>query len=248
MIRPLIAGNWKMNLNLGESVELAKHVEKIAAERHKEVDVAIFPSLLFLSSVSEVTDHAMVGVQNIYHADHGAFTGEVSPAQVGEYASMALIGHSERRHVFNEGDEMIARKMSAAVRNNLRPVLCVGETAKEREHGETAQVLNDQLSTGLTMLTTADMVDVVIAYEPVWAIGTGDHADPDDVTAAIAQIRSTMSEMFGSELAQAIRVLYGGSVNSDTAGGYLGSREVNGLLVGGASLKAEEFSAIVGKA
>lgn len=237
-----------MNLGLEQSQSLAERVETAAAECAEEVETVVFPGLHALSSVKQDLDSTKLGTQNIYYADEGAFTGEVSAAQVAELATYALVGHSERRHIFGETDETIARKAAACIRNDITPFVCIGETQHEREEGETTQVLNDQIATNLTMLTSQDVIDSVIAYEPVWAIGTGNNARPDDVEEAFTIIRRAISETFGEKTAEAVRVIYGGSVSSDTAGAYLDLDSVDGLLIGGASLNYQEFNTIIKRA
>lgn len=248
MSRPLIAGNWKMHLNVQESCTLAEQVEAQARTYSDTVETAIFPSFIAISSVKPLVDSAVTGAQNVYFADEGAFTGEVAAAQVNDMADYAIVGHSERRYVFGETDETIARKTAACIRNHITPIVCVGETLHEREENETVQVLNDQISTGLTMVTSEDVAGSVIAYEPVWAIGTGENAQPEDVSSAIRTIRRAIGEMFGQKTADQVRLLYGGSVSAETAGSYLDLEEVDGLLVGGASLKEHEFNAIIERA
>lgn len=248
MRNKLIVGNWKMNLSVAESTDLAARVEKGVAKHLGSVDVVLCPAFIAVASVAKAIKKLPVGVQNVYFTDHGAFTGEVSAAQAGEVASYAIVGHSERRHLFGETNELVARKAAACLRNGLTPIICVGETQHEREDGETKQVINDQLATGLTMLTAEDMAKTVIAYEPVWAIGGGDHASPEQVAKALTVIRGVVREMFGEETVGSSRLLYGGSVDADSAGAYMGLEEVDGLLVGGASLNDHEFNAIVKKA
>ncbi len=248
MSKPFIAGNWKMNLGLEASITLATSVDERAKEHKEKVDVAIFPSFHILSAASDKISHAKLGAQNVYFKDEGAFTGEVSAAQVSELVDYAIVGHSERRYVFGEVDELIARKAAACVRNELTPIICVGETQHEREQGETTQVINDQIATNLTMLTAEDVASSIIAYEPVWAIGTGNTARPEDVARAIDTIHHSVEETFGARAAESVRVLYGGSVKADTAGAFLDINQVDGLLVGGSSLDGDEFGAIINRA
>lgn len=247
MSKTLIAGNWKMNLAVSSAEELATGVEESAAQ-NSAVEVAVFPSAHLLTTVEAQLHATALGIQNVYFADEGAFTGEIAAAQAAELVSYAIVGHSERRQMFSETDEMLARKMAACIRNGLTPILCVGETQHEREELETTQVLNDQLSTGLTMLTAEDVAQSVVAYEPVWAIGTGHNAKPEDVDAAIATIRHNIGESFGARAAESVRVLYGGSVDHESVGSYLDIDRVDGLLVGGASLDISQFSAIIERA
>lgn len=237
-----------MNLGLEQSQALAERVETTAAECAEAVETAVFPGLHALSSVKPGLDSTMLGAQNVYYSDEGACTGEVSAAQAAELVTYALVGHSERRHIFGETNETIARKAAACIRNDITPIVCIGETQHEREENETTQVLNDQIATNLTMLTSQDVSDSVIAYEPVWAIGTGNNARPEDVKEALAIIRRAISETFGEKTAEAVRVIYGGSVGSDTAGAYLDLDPVDGLLIGGASLNYQEFNTIIQRA
>ncbi|MEX0748820.1 MAG: triose-phosphate isomerase [Candidatus Saccharimonadales bacterium] len=248
MSKTLIAGNWKMHLTAEQSRGLAERVEKTAVKYSKAVDVVVCPTHVCLPAVAAVTKKLSVGAQNIYFADEGAFTGEVSANQVKEFVRYVIVGHSERRHVFGELNEMVARKAAACLRHNLTPIICVGEIGYERDHGETVQVLNDQIATGLTMLTAAEIEQIVIAYEPVWAIGTGENAKPEDVAAAARTINQAIQEMFGAAAASKCRILYGGSVTAATAASYLALEEISGLLVGGASLNEHEFNDIVEQA
>lgn len=243
--KTIIAGNWKMHLTMDQSEVLATRVQELTAKYVKDVEVVICPSYIALARVSEAAPKLSLGVQDVFYADEGAYTGEVAAAQAKEFAQFAIVGHSERRHIFNESSEDVARKAAACIRNEMTPIVCVGETEVERDHGETRQVLNDQIAASLTMLTAGEVRDIVIAYEPVWAIGTGKNARPEDVTAAVATIRAAITEMFGAKTAAVCRILYGGSVKADTAASYLKLEGVNGLLVGGASLNDHEFSTIV---
>lgn len=247
--KKLIIGNWKMNLNTHEaSLYLHKLAGMVAV--HRDVEVILAPTLLAIQSLSLQIDRRQfkLAVQNLYWRDHGAYTGEVSATQLRGIADYALIGHSERRHVFNESDKDTRNKVQAAIRNHIRPVLCIGETASERAAGETHDVLHDQLVGGLANVTSDELEDVIIAYEPVWAIGTGDNALPSDVASAVTAIRSQIKHLYGAEAAAKIKVLYGGSVKADSAADYLAIDGVNGLLVGGASLDAHAFVEIIKKA
>ena len=247
--KKLIVGNWKMNLNTHEA---SLYLHKLAGliEVHRDVEVVLAPTLLALQSLSLQIDRRQfkLAVQNLYWRDHGAFTGEVSAAQLHGIVDYAIVGHSERRHIFNESDKDTRNKVQAAIRNNIRPILCIGETASERASGETHDVLHDQLVGGLANVTSEELEKVVIAYEPVWAIGTGDNALPADVQKAVTAIRAQIAHLYGSTAAKAIRVLYGGSVSSSSAADYLNIDSVDGLLVGGASLDGHAFSEIVKKA
>jgi triosephosphate isomerase len=244
--KKLIVGNWKMNLNVHEA---SLYVHKLASmvQSHRNVEVVLAPSMVALQSLSLQIDRRQfkLAAQNIYWRDEGAFTGEVSAHQLRGLVDYAIIGHSERRHIFHEQDKDIRAKVQAAVRNGITPILCVGETAHERAAGETAGVLHDQVVGGLANLTAEEVAGMVIAYEPVWAIGTGNNATPKDVEAAIKVIRRQIAHLYGQNTAEAVRALYGGSVSSHNAKDYLLAHGVDGLLPGGASLKADEFTQIV---
>jgi triosephosphate isomerase len=253
--KKLIVGNWKMNLNTHEA-SLYLHKLSGMTSVHRDVEVVLAPTLLALQSLSlQVDRHQFkLAVQNLYWRDEGAFTGEVSAAQLHGVADYAIVGHSERRHIFNETDKDIRNKVQAAIRNAIRPILCIGETANERADGETISVLHDQLVGGLTNITGEEIEEIVIAYEPVWALSNGkDFANhptpsPEDASKVAAYIRKQLTHLFGETAAQTVRVLYGGSVNSQNASGFLSAQGIDGLLVGGASLNAQEFSTIVEKA
>lgn len=235
-----------MNLTVHEA---SLYVHKLAGKvkNHRNVEVVLAPSLLGLQSLSLQIERRQfkLAAQNLYWRDEGAFTGEVSAHQLRGLVDYAIIGHSERRHIFGEHDKEIRAKVQAAVRHGITPILCVGETAHEHATGETAGVLHDQVVGGLANLTADEVAELVIAYEPVWAIGTGDNAVPSDVEAAIKLIRRQVEHLYGKSVASALRVLYGGSVNASNAGSYLVADGVDGLLVGGASLKADEFAQMV---
>lgn len=241
-----IMGNWKMNLHVGDS---SLYVHKLAnsVKSHRNVETVLFPTMLALQSISLQINHRQfkLGAQNFYWRDHGAYTGEVSATQLRGLVKYALVGHSERRHVFHEHARDLGRKVQAAIRNGIRPVLCVGETASERAYGETQDILHDQLIAGLANVTGEDMADVIIAYEPVWAIGTGDSATPADTRVAIQEVRRQIRDMFGTKIAKETPVLYGGSVSLDNAASYLALEDVDGLLIGGASLDSRQFAGIV---
>jgi len=245
----LIVGNWKMNLTTHEaSLYLHKLSGLIAT--HRDVDVVLAPTLLAVQSLSLQIDRRQfkLAVQNLYWRDHGAYTGEVSASQLKGVADYAIIGHSERRHIFGETDKDVRNKVQAAIRNHIKPILCIGETATERADGETNDVIHDQLLGGLANVTSEDLEQITVAYEPVWAIGTGVSALPDDVIKAVKAIRSQIKHLYGPASADNIRVLYGGSVTASSAADYLAIDGVNGLLVGGASLDARAFSEIVSQA
>lgn len=238
-----------MNLSIGEgSLFIHKLADMIEPVRN--VEVVIAPSVLALQSISlqAHTHHFKLAAQNFYWRDSGAFTGEVSANQLRGLVQYGLVGHSERRHIFMEHDRDIRNKVQAAYRHGITPVLCVGETASERAMGETTDILHDQLIGGLSNITSEDAETLVIAYEPVWAIGTGNHAKPSDVETAVKAIRSQVKHLFGPETAKKVRVLYGGSVTVDNAGSFLDVDGIDGLLIGITSLDAHAFSSIVNRA
>lgn len=227
-------------------------VHKLAGEVavHRDVEVVLAPTMLALQPLSLQVDRRQfkLAAQNFYWRDYGAFTGEVSASQLRGLVDYAIVGHSERRHVFHEHDKDIRSKVQAALRNDIRPILCVGETAHERAIGEAMDVIHDQLLGGLANVTSEEFSRVVIAYEPVWAIGTGVSASPDDAKKAARAIRRQITHLYGEKAASELRVLYGGSSTADNATAYLRTEGIDGLLVGGASLSVPNFSAIVAAA
>ncbi len=245
----LIIGNWKMNLGIHEASVFVHHLAR-QIEVHRDVEVVLAPTLLALQPLSLQIDRRQfkLAAQNFYWRDQGAFTGEVSATQLRGLVEYAIVGHSERRHIFHEQDKEVRSKVQAALRNDIRPILCVGETAHERATGETTDVLHDQLLGGLANVTSEEFSRIVIAYEPVWAIGTGNNATPDDVKKAVRAIRRQITHLYGKTAAEGVRVLYGGSVTADSAPTYLVTDGIDGLLVGGASLSLPGFSAIVAAA
>ncbi|HSX28266.1 MAG TPA: triose-phosphate isomerase [Candidatus Saccharimonadales bacterium] len=249
MGKKLIIANWKMHFTVGQA-SLFLHRLQERVPLHRDVEVVLCPNFLAMQSLSLQLDRHKfkLGAQNCYEKDEGAFTGEVSATMLRGLASYIIAGHSERRYILGETDKQIAQKVSAIIRNDITPVLCVGETEIERKHGETRDVLHDQVTTGVAHLTASEIKNMVIAYEPVWAIGTGNYAKPDDVAEAVALIRNQIKALYGAPAAMMVRVLYGGSVDADNAGAYLVTEGVDGLLVGGASLNYDVFSRIVSKA
>jgi triosephosphate isomerase len=249
--RTLIVGNWKMHLNVAQS-SLLVHRLNSRIKPHRDIEVVLAPSMLALQPLSREIDRRKfrLAAQNGHFKDEGAFTGEVSFTMLRGLVHYSIIGHSERRIYFQETLEIVRDKVGACVRNGIVPILCIGETHEERKAGETKQVLHDQLTTALQSLTAPEVVGMVIAYEPVWAISTfgGEIAKPDDIQKSIAYIREQITELYGDRVAEAVRVLYGGSVDNTTVRGYLEVPGCNGALVGGASLNYEVFSAIVDSA
>lgn len=249
MTKTLIVGNWKMNLNVHQA-SLYVHELSNKISPHKDVDVVLAPTAIALQTLSlQVKKHGFdLAAQNCYWRDEGAFTGEVSATQLRGLVDYVIVGHSERRHIFGETNKDVRAKVQAILRNGLTPILCVGETADERANGETKHVLHDQVSSGLANVASDEIDKVVIAYEPVWAIGTGNPPVPSDLANIEKVIRHQIESLYGHKTASSIKLLYGGSVNSDNASDYLALKGINGLLIGGASLHAEQFSSIIDKA
>jgi triosephosphate isomerase len=244
----LIVGNWKMHLTVHQSSLLAHRLhERIA--HHRDVEVVLAPSMLSLQPLSMEIDRRRfrLAAQNAYHKDEGAFTGEVSFAMLGDLVHYAIVGHSARRLYFGETLDVVRDKVQAAVRNGIAPIICIGETKQERDAGETKQVIHDQLTTALMNLTSKDIEKIVLTYEPVWAITTFDGivAKPHDVQDAVRYMRHQVRELYGERAAAAVRVLYGGSVNEHDVRSYLELPEVDGVLVGAASLNYHQFAEIV---
>ena len=238
-----------MHLNVAASSLLAHRLsENISL--HKDIEVVLIPSALSLQPLSLQIDRRKfkLAAQNAYFKDDGAYTGEISFTMFKDLVHYCLIGHSERRHIFNETLDEITAKVAAAFRNDIVPILCVGETQTERVNGETNQVLHDQVVSALSNVTTTEVEQLVIAYEPVWSIGTGKYAKPGQVESAVKVIRNNISELYGEAAAKKLRVLYGGSVTADIAGGYLRAKGIDGLLVGDASLNYQQFAGIVDSA
>lgn len=246
MRKILIVGNWKMHLNASQASLLVHRLQE-NIPIHRDIEVVLAPSMLALQPLSLQIDRRKfrLAAQNAYFVDEGAYTGEVSFTMLRDLVHYAIVGHSERRHIFNEDLEMIRDKVGAALRNEITPILCVGETKHEREEGETRQVLHDQLMSGLSNLTHDEVENIVIAYEPVWAIGTGDVAKPEQVESAMDYIRRYIKDVFGDKAAKGVRILYGGSVVPDIVHGFLDIPGMDGFLVGGASLNYHSFSSIV---
>jgi len=243
--RKMIAGNWKMHKTVSEAVELA---EDIVMETNGTLnEVVIFPPFTALETVADAIDgkHVGYGAQDLHWEDKGAFTGAVSGAMIADIcAEYVLVGHSERRTIFGENEKIVASKIIAAYRNGLKPMLCVGEDLAEREAGKTARKINMQLKSALRVITAEDAENLVVAYEPIWAIGSGKAATPEDALEVCTLIREKIGKIFTPDIARKVRILYGGSVNEKNAASFNLSG-IDGVLVGGASLKADTFAAIV---
>ena len=249
MRKVLIVGNWKMHLNASQASLLLHRLEE-NIKLYRNIEVVLAPPMLTLQPLSVHLDRRKfrLAAQNAYHQDEGAYTGEVSFTMLRDLVHYVIIGHSERRHIFNEDLPLIRDKVAASIRNEITPILCVGETKQEKDEGETKQVLHDQLMTALHNLTAAEVGEMVIAYEPVWAIGTGDVAKPAQVEEVVNYIRGYVKDVFGAEASEYLRILYGGSVMPEIVHGFLNIKGIDGFLVGGASLNYHSFSNIVDSA
>ena len=246
MSKKLIVGNWKMHFSTGQASLFLHKLDQMAPS-YRDVEVVLCPNTLALQSLSLQVNHRKfhLGAQNCYYEDAGAFTGEISATQLRGLVHYVIVGHSERRHIFGETNKEIALKVQAVLRNGIQPILCVGETKQERREGETAHVIHDQVTSGLRNVSSDEIERIVVAYEPVWAIGTGDYASAQDALTAAKLIRKHIRAMFGDKAAEDARVLYGGSVDGSNAGDFLRTDGIDGLLVGGASLKARVFTDII---
>ena len=249
MRKPFVAGNWKMNTDSRSGVELAKAVAAGASGLAREkVSVAVIPPFVYLQSVVQAVSASgvAVGAQDVYIEPKGAFTGEISVAMLKDVGcNYVLCGHSERRHVIRETDELVGQKVTASIGGGLLPILCVGELLEERDAGRMEDVVARHLKTGLADLSADKVLAVTIAYEPVWAIGTGRTATPEQAQEAHEFIRKRLTDAYDEKLAQEIRILYGGSVKPSNAEELMAQKDVDGLLVGGASLKAGDFLEII---
>lgn len=243
MRKPFIAGNWKMNLERKSALGLAAQVREHAGERH-DVDVGLFPPFVYIEEIARAVrgSRIVVGGQNCCDEANGAFTGEVSAAQLVDVgATHVILGHSERRLIYGEGDELVNRKVHAALDAGLSVILCVGETLEQRQRRETEQVIAAQLTHGLVEVNARDLLRITIAYEPVWAIGTGQVATPKQAGEAHAYLRGVLGGLYTDSLAEQTRIQYGGSVKPDNVKQLLAVQDIDGALVGGASLKGETF-------
>jgi triosephosphate isomerase len=243
---PMVAGNWKMNKTVAEARELVARmgVELKAIQGVEKVICPPYPSLVAVSALLQGTDIGL-GAQNMHWEEKGAFTGEIAPSMIKEFCQYVILGHSERRAYFGELDEIVNRKLQAAKAYDLIPIVCVGETLEENESGRTAEVVSRQISLGLKDIDPDFGTRIVVAYEPVWAIGTGRASSAENANTVLADvIRPALAKVVGQDTAQTIRILYGGSVNAANATEFFAQPEIDGALVGGASLKADEFVAI----
>jgi triosephosphate isomerase (TIM) len=245
MRKSFIAGNWKMNTTIDQAKELAN---SLALSTTTDVDVAVIPPSVYLSAVSDALhgSNVLLGAQNMHPEQSGAYTGELSGGMLKDVGChYVLCGHSERRTLFGESSEWVGVKVAAAFDAGLLPILCIGETLEERDAGQVAEVLVHQLDRGLNKLSGHQVSQVTVAYEPVWAIGTGRTASPEQAQDAHRMIRSRLSQAFGADIAESVRIQYGGSVKPHNASDLLSQPDIDGALVGGASLTAESFAAII---
>lgn len=250
MRKPMIAGNWKMNKTLTEAVELASLVKR-GAYGAENVEIMVAPPFVVLADVSEVLagSGVITSAQNCHWEKEGAYTGEVSADMIKSVgATHVIIGHSERRKYFAETDDTVRRKVHLALASGLVPVVCVGETLEEREAEKTLEVVSSQVKGALSGIEEENASGIVLAYEPVWAIGTGKTASPEQAQEVHAMIRKLLSELYSSQLAGSMRILYGGSMNPGNCEALLSEEDIDGGLIGGASLKAESFVDIIKKA
>jgi triosephosphate isomerase (TIM) len=246
MRKKIVAGNWKMNTLLKDGMELAKAVEKLESEKSSDALVIIAPPYTHLSRVNDLIDGVKLAAQNCASEESGAYTGEISPDMlVSVGVEYVIIGHSERRSLYHEDDALLNKKTKLALSKGLKPIFCCGEVLKEREEGKLFDVIREQVSVGLAGLKKEEMARVVIAYEPVWAIGTGVVASPDQAQEMHKFIRDLLVELFDKQVAEDMTILYGGSCKPSNASELFANPDVDGGLIGGASLKAEDFLAIV---
>jgi triosephosphate isomerase len=250
MRKKFVAGNWKMNTTRAEGVALAKAIAaKVGAS--SPVEIAVCPPSLYLEAVGQALVGSAVGLgaQNCYHEARGAFTGEIAPAMLRDVGcKYVILGHSERRAIFKESSADVNKKVVAALAVGLTPIVCVGETLDQRQANETAAVVREQIEGSLAGLTAEQMLEIVVAYEPVWAIGTGVVATPQQAEEVHADLRRLLETRYNAGVASQVRIQYGGSVNAENAASLLGQPNIDGALVGGASLKADGFLAIVAAA
>jgi len=246
MRKKIVVGNWKMNTLLKDGMELAKAVEKLEKEKQSDALVIIAPPYTHLSRVNDLIDDVKLGAQNCASEESGAYTGEISPDMlVSVGVEYVILGHSERRSIYKEDNALLNKKTRLALSKGLKPIFCCGEVLEERKEGKLYDVIREQLTVGLAGLTKEDMGKIVVAYEPVWAIGTGVVATPDQAQEMHKFIRDLLVELFDKEVADNMTILYGGSCKPSNASELFANPDVDGGLIGGAALKAEDFLGIV---
>ncbi|UCH43818.1 MAG: triose-phosphate isomerase [Dehalococcoidales bacterium] len=243
MRAPVIAGNWKMNTTVSEAIELVREMRN-GLDGVAGVEKILCPPFVSLSAIKDLIKETSIklGAQNLYFEEKGAYTGEISPLMLAELCQYVIVGHSERRQYFNETDEIVNKKVRAAIEVGLKPILCIGERLAENEAGMTEKVVGGQLRSSLAGIDYTP--DLTVAYEPVWAIGTGKAATGSQANMTIGFIRSVIGQLYGPEVASELRILYGGSVTADNIVEFAQQDEIDGALVGGASLKADQFLSI----
>ena len=246
MRRKVIAGNWKMNMLPGEAIEFITELEPLVKDTKNEVILCVPYTDLFYALLTAQNTNIKIGAQNMHFEEKGAYTGEVSGKMLKSInVEYVIIGHSERRQYFNETDETVNKKIKAAFANGLKPIVCVGETLEQREAGKTVEIITKQTELALEGLTDEQVKNTIIAYEPIWAIGTGKTATSEDANNSIKEIRNKIADIYGKDVAEEVIIQYGGIVKSTNAKELFEMSDIDGGLVGGASLKAEEFSKIV---
>jgi triosephosphate isomerase len=249
--RPIMAGNWKMHYTHLDAIQVVQKLSYRLEDRdYKECEIVVCPPFTALRSVQTVLEAdripILLGAQNVYWKDQGAFTGEVSPPMLSKLnVSYVIIGHSERRQLFGETDEDVNQKLKAVLKHEMTPIVCVGETLEEREAGRTDERVDSQVRAAFAGVRYAGAALAVVAYEPIWAIGTGRNATPEDANATIAVIRGALRDVFNAETAGSIRILYGGSVKPGNIADLMAMPEIDGALVGGASLEPDDFARVV---
>ncbi len=248
MRKPLIAGNWKMNNTVSESIKLVKLLVEFMDKYEKDREVLVCAPFTSLYCINEIVKNSKVklGAQNMHFEEKGAYTGEISPIMLKDIGvEYIIIGHSERRQYFNETDEIVNKKITTALKYNLKPIVCVGETLEQRESGKEKDIIRNQIKNGFKNIKASDIEGIVIAYEPIWAIGTGKTATADQANEIISYIRKIISELYDGEVADNVRIQYGGSVKPNNASEIMSKSDIDGALVGGASLKIEDFTQII---
>ncbi len=246
MRRKVIAGNWKMNMLPGEAIEFITELEPLVKDTKNEVILCVPYTDLFYALLTAQNTNIKIGAQNMHFEEKGAYTGEISGKMLKSInVEYVIIGHSERRQYFNETDETVNKKIKAAFANGLNPIVCVGETLEQREAGKTVEIITKQTELALEGLTNEQVKNTIIAYEPIWAIGTGKTATSEDANNSIKEIRNKIADIYGKDVAEEVIIQYGGSVKSTNAKELFEMSDIDGGLVGGASLKAEEFSKII---
>ena len=246
MRRKVIAGNWKMNMLPNEAIEYIEEFAPMVKDTENEVILCVPYTDLFYTLMNAQGTNIKIGAQNMHYAENGAYTGEVSPQMLKSIGvEYVIIGHSERRQYYNETDETVNKKVKAAHEVGLKPIVCVGESLEEREAGKTESIITNQTRLALEGLSNADVETTIIAYEPIWAIGTGKTATSEDANNSIKAIRAEIARIYGNDVAERVIIQYGGSVKSSNAKELFSTSDIDGGLVGGASLKPEEFSKIV---